>query len=267
MKFGWPISVFLHVVFIGGSLLTFSRTETLDAESRVIPVELLTLSDMTNVRASLKAKTPAEISPEPVPMELQTPMENSDEEGAAQKRSEESAPPKPPERKNDDVADVAEPPKTDTKEPAFDLDAISNLIDKNRDAQPEKNQQRTLQSEKNLYAFAETAREAQGLGTELSLSELDALQSAMYRCWRIPLDAKNPEELIVRVRVSLRSDGHVQSVDVLDRAAISMSSNPYLKIAAQRAVSAVSKCAPYDFLPVDKYDRWKEMTLRFKPEV
>lgn len=263
MKFGWPISLLLHAVVLTGSLLALSSRESLDADSRIIPVEILTVDDLTNIRASVKAKTPEQASG---PMQLETPMKNADNTGEARERSNPAETPAPPPTSDED-ADEAQAPKPEPDKPAFDLDNMSALVDKTREAQPEKNQQQALQSEKNLYEFASVARERQGLGTELSISELDALKSAMYKCWRIPLDAKNPEELVVRVRVALRSDGHVTSVDLLDKARIGVSNNPYMSIAAQRAVNAVSKCAPYDFLPLDKYDRWKDMTLRFKPEI
>lgn len=242
----------------------------------MVPVEVLTLDELTNIKAAVKAETPEQITPPDAPtMTLETPMENADHKGEAQEKTEQSPPPpetrKEPE-KSAEAVKIPEPtpPPDKPKEPekpAFNLDDMSALIDKTRAAEPETGQQQALQSEDTQYVFAENARKGVGLGTDLTMSELDALQTAMYKCWRIPLDAKNPEKLVVRVQVRLRSDGHVQSVELLDKGWIARSSDPYLQVAAQRAVSAVSKCAPYGFLPVEKYDRWKEMTLRFKPEL
>ncbi len=252
------------MVVFAGSLTALSRYEALDAQSTIIPVELLTVDEFTNIKASVKGQVP---DPAPEPMQLETPMKNADEDGEAADRAEDFAPDPETQPAPGDTSEAAPTPKPELKKPSFDLDNMSALIDKTRAAQPDKNQQQATQSEKSLYEFAETARQQQGLGSELTLSELDALRTAMYKCWRIPLDAKNPEELVMRVRVSLRPDGQVNRAELVDRARIYASPNPFMRVAAQRAVNAVSKCAPYDFLPAAKYDSWKDMTLRFKPEI
>ncbi len=267
MKFGWPISILAHVSVVFGGMLILSNPLQIDMESRIVPIELLTVDEFTNIKAAIKADKAEDTEPER--MELETPMENAEEKGdesEAVKEAELTV----PEITIDPAGEEAIAETEDSSEPdkpAFSLDDMSALINRTRDAQPEKNQQRALQSEQNIYAFAETARAAAGEGNAMTASELEALQSAMYKCWRIPLDAKNPEELGVRVRVRLRPNGDVQQVDLMDKAKINSSSNPYLKIAAQRAVSAVSKCAPYDFLPPEKYSMWQDMTLNFIPEV
>ena len=248
-------------------MLAFSGHVEITDQGKIIPIELVSVSDVTNIRAAVKAETPEDITPDVPPMTLEAPIENAQEKDTAKTSASEASLTRPsnPTPKVGGVETV--PEKKPDPKPVFDLDNMSALIDKTRAAQPETNQQQTLQSEQNFYEYAENARKGAGLGTDLTVSELDALQSAMYQCWRIPLDAKNPEELVVKVRVSLRPDGHVQSAEILEQGRIARSSNPYLKVAAQRAVNAVSKCAPYDFLPADKYDRWKDMTLRFKPEL
>ena len=265
MKFGWPISIVFHGILAAGGLIAFSVPPAITSEGYVVPVEILTLDDVTNIKAAVKAAKPRDITPSETPMQLETPMDNAQEQGEAKDRTTSEITPPPAQTPAKDAEQVADAPKPE--KPVFDLDTMSVLIDKARETQPEINQQQALQSEVNFYEYAQTARAGAGLGTDLTMSELDALQTAMYKCWRIPLDAKNPEDLVIRVRVSLRSDGQVQSAELLDRAAISSSSNPYMDIAAQRAVNAISKCAPYDFLPLEKYDRWKDMTLRFKPEI
>lgn len=265
MKFGWPISLVLHGIFVLGGLVVFASGIEAYEETKIIPIEMLTISEYDNIRASVKKKPDVEPVPD-VPMELETPLENAQAEDAPKdtvQEPEESAPAQAiPEEKTAEVTKPKAPEK-----PAFDLESMSALVDKARAAQPEADQQKTLQSEENFYAYAENARQAVGAGTDLTVNEITALKSAMYRCWRIPLDAKNPEELVVSVRVKLRGDGVVQSADLVDPGAIRRSSNPYMAVAAQRAVNAVTKCAPYDFLPPDKYDTWKDMVLRFKPEI
>ena len=46
---------------------------------------------------------------------------------------------------------------------------------------------------------------------------------------------------------------------------INSSDNKFWKIAERGAIAAVVNCAPYDFLPIEQYDSWKEMRLNFNP--
>jgi len=249
-------------------------------EARIIPIELVTVDEVTNIRATVKAPKPEKITPpESEPMTLETPMENAPEEAEANEAPKESSDPaevvKEAEVKilDEDAISVpdkeveAQPEKPE--EPAFDLDKLASMIDRSRETAPEKNQQKVLQSESNNYVFAENARTGSGEGNAMTVNEMDALQSAMYKCWRMPADAKNPEKLIVRLEVKLLPDGYVQDVKLIDKARQRRGDpgNPFWDVAEQRAVRAVSQCGPYDFLPAEKYSQWKNMTLNFRPEV
>ena len=283
MTYGLPISILLHCGIIFGGLLVFSNNIVPVSEGKVIPVEIISVADETNIRAALKADTPEDIKEEvetPLTPERppETPVETTPDEEAETllnqpepvevKVAEAALPEEVEELIDPEIEDVLEnEPEDSPQPPAFNLNNIANLIDKSRKTQPEKNQQVALESEKNRYAFAKVARAEAGLGSDLTLSEVDALQSRMYQCWRISADAKNPEELIVRVRVQLNENGTVKNASLLDKVRINTSRNEYLEIAAQRALRAVSKCAPYDFLPAEKYGVWKDMELSFRPDV
>ena len=283
MKLGLPISFVLHGAAIFGGLFVYKGGIKPLPETRIIPVELVTVTDMTNIRASIRTPKPEKITPpEAEPMTLETPMENAPEAADANDA------PKPTEKpvevvKEAEVKILDEkaipvpekeiedlPPKPEEpEEPAFDLDKLSSMIDLSRETAPEKNQQRVLQSETNNYVFAENSRAGSGAGTEMTVNEMDALQSAIYKCWRMPADAKNPEKLIVRLSVKILPDGFVQDVKIIDSARQRRADpgNPFWDVAEQRAVRAVSQCGPYDFLPAEKYSQWKDMTLNFRPDV
>ena len=283
MKLGLPISFVLHGAAIFGGLFVYKGGVKPLPETRIIPIELVTVAEVTNISAAIKAPTPKEITPpEAEPMTLETPMENAPEEGEAQEAPKETSEPveivKEAELKIPDetalpvpdkeIEDVAPEPE-EPEEPAFNLDKLASMIDRSRETAPEKNQQRVLQSETNNYVFADSARTGSGEGTGMTVNEMDALQSAMYKCWRMPADAKNPERLIVRLSVKLLPDGYVQDVRIIDKARQRRNDpgNPFWDVAEQRAVRAVSQCGPYDFLPPEKYTHWKNMTLNFRPDV
>jgi hypothetical protein len=58
-------------------------------------------------------------------------------------------------------------------------------------------------------------------------------------------------------------------VRVIDRAASRRASpgNPFWDVAEMRAVQAVTKCAPYDFLPQEKFEQWQSLILNFRPKL
>lgn len=282
MKFGLPISFVLHGAAIFGGLFVYKGGVTPLPETRIIPIELVTVDETTNIRAAVKAPKPEKVSPpEAEPMTLETPMENALEEAAEAKEApKETAEAveivKEAELKVPDETELPVPDKeieetkpVEPEPPAFDLDKLASMIDRSRETAPEKNQQKVLQSETSNYVFAENSRAGSGEGTAMTVNEMDALQSAMYKCWRMPADAKNPEKLVVRLSVKILPDGYVQDVKVIDRARQRRNDpgNPFWDVAEQRAVRAVSQCGPYDFLPAEKYSQWKDMTLNFRPEV
>ena len=283
MKLGLPISFALHGAAIFGGMFVYKGGIKPLPETRIIPIELVTVTEVTNIRAAVKAPEPEKITPpEAEPMTLETPMENAPEEAEAKEAPKETselveivkeAEVKVPDKEAIPVPETEiEPTSTEPEEPeppAFDLDKLASMIDRSRETAPEKNQQKVLQSESNNYVFAENSRAGSGEGTEMTVNEMDALQSAMYKCWRMPADAKNPEKLVVRLSVKILPDGYVQDVKIIDKARQRRNDpgNPFWDVAEQRAVRAVSQCGPYDFLPAEKYSQWKDMTLNFRPEV
>jgi outer membrane biosynthesis protein TonB len=297
MKLGLPISFVLHGAVIFGGLFVYKGSLKPLPETRIIPIELVTVTETTNIRAAIRAPKPEKISPpEAEPMTLETPMENAPEAAEANeapkeiikletKKSEAPETPSEPEEIVKEAAviipedsDLPEPEldvedvksaEPEEQPPSFNLDKLASMIDRSRETAPEKNQQRVLQSETNNYVFADNARAGSGEGTSMTVNEMDALQSAMYKCWRMPADAKNPEKLVVRLAVKILPDGYVQDVKVIDSARQRRSDpgNPFWDVAEQRAVRAVQQCGPYDFLPAEKYSQWKDMTLNFRPDV
>lgn len=279
MKLGLPISFVLHGAAIFGGMFIYSGGVKPLPETRIIPIELVTVDEVTNIRAAVKAPPDKITPPDAEPMTLETPMENAPEEADANEAPKETSEPvdvvKEAEVKILDEKALPVPDKEvettpeEPEPPTFDLDKLASMIDRSRETAPEKNQQKVLQSETNNYVFAENSRTGSGAGTEMTVNEMDALQSAMYKCWRMPADAKNPEKLIVRLSVKILPDGYVQDVKIIDKARQRSGDpgNPFWDVAEQRAVRAVSQCGPYDFLPVEKYSQWKDMTLNFRPDV
>ena len=273
MRAGLPISLALHgLVFFGGAI-AFNNATPIE-EGVVVPVELLTVDEFTDIRASLKReRPPPEPEPEPEePMQVTESVENAPEEADQTKIApDEEAPVEtaPPEPEPSDEPAEAEPEKVAEAKPAFDLDRISSLIDKSKDTATTADSQVAETAEQDRLVYADRAREGFGTGTKMTLNELNALQSAMYKCWRMPADATDLELLVVRLQVDMLPGGFVKDVRVIDRASSRRAApgNPFWDVAEMRAVQAVTKCSPYDFLPPEKYDQWQSLILNFRPQL
>ncbi len=163
--------------------------------------------------------------------------------------------PKPPSPKKDD----------------FDLDQIGEVL-KNVDDKPEPQVQKAPEDEllkdvnKLLEDIDERPKQRVGFGTGLSMSEQDALRHAIYGCWRPPVGAANPEELVVELTIYLNKDGTLSKPPRVTRQGTSsFGANQFALAAAEAAKRAVLRCQPYAMLPADKYERWKEVDLVFDP--
>eukprot|EP00919_Chromeraceae_sp_WS-2016_P024013 GHVR01056946.1.p1 GENE.GHVR01056946.1~~GHVR01056946.1.p1 ORF type:complete len:276 (-),score=26.79 GHVR01056946.1:584-1411(-) len=275
MRAGLPISLFLHAGVLFGASVVFSTVEPLET-GRVVPDELITVAEFTDIRASLERREPV-VTPLPeLQMQVETSVDNAaevddvinvapDEEVTA----DPIAPPETVPEISDEREPEPEPEKIVEAAPSFDLDRISSLIDKSKDTSIVADSQIADEGPEERLVYDDQAREGIGSGRQMTLSELDALNSAMYRCWRKPVDATDLEKLIVRLQVDMLPGGFIKDVRVIDRAASRRASpgNPYWDIAEMRAVQAVTKCAPYDFLPQEKFDQWQSLILNFRPKL
>ncbi len=134
-----------------------------------------------------------------------------------------------------------------------DIAALLNKTDEKR-AAPQPKQARTgtpLQGPANVNG--DDARIAADLA--------DALRARIEQCWNIPAGVRDAENLQVRVRFQLGPGGEVTGGPVV----LNSMSHPAFPAAAQSAVRAVLACAPYAFLPPDRYDLWRDVILTFDP--
>src|SRR3546814_9415376 len=87
----------------------------------------------------------------------------------------------------------------------------------------------------------------------------NSIQNQIRGCWRLDAGARQAEDLIVEVTVTLAPDGRViGSPRVIDTAR--MNRDAYFRSAAENAVRAILQCMPFE-LPVAQYSEWKQMNL------
>ena len=238
----------------------------LELPSDIVPVELLTVADETNIAPQVEEKVEQPPDPAPLPMpaipepqmSFDTPPPPEDEPAPdAEATDAKPEPPKPekpaePERKFAMSMPKAKP-KPEKKKEAFDVDQILKGLDKPQT--PPKEAQATASK-------ADRAVKGAGAQSALTMSEIDALKGQLAKCWNVPVGAPDPAALVFRVRVFLNEDGTVASPpQLLDQGRLG---DPYFRAAADSAIRAIHICGPYN-LPPDKYSTWNEIVITFDP--
>lgn len=147
------------------------------------------------------------------------------------------------------------PPKK-KKTPQRDFNSVLKNLQKNAAAVP-------MTAAKNTNENAPV--HSGDISDKLSVSELDALRRQIAGCWNIPAGARDAENLVVQISVSVNPDGTVRQAKVVNSRA--MKQAPYYQIAAESALRAVlhPNCSPLR-LPPNKYKQWKDFTFTFNPK-
>ncbi len=271
MRFGVFASLLFHLAILGAAFVSLPSSWRPDVEAEpYIPLELIAEAEL-DLTTSVPAAAPepiAEEEPEPEP-------EPIIEEEPAPEPGPVAAEPEPePEPEPVTVVEAAPEPeptppkKQPTVKPQrtaeLDLDALSKLVDKSRDDSAATAREAPSQT-------AETADRAHrkvGAGDRLTASDETKIRAALRRCWNsnVIIGAPEPEKLLVVIDFVLNPDGTlVAPPKVVNQLQINLSGNRFWKVAEREAVAAVVKCAPYDFLPADRYETWKEFRFNFNP--
>ncbi len=148
------------------------------------------------------------------------------------------------------------------KKKKFDADRIAALIDKSPD---KRGAPRTAPPPTKPTDYTgPTAGERRGTDTVLSAREQDLLKAQLSgqlrRCWHLPGGGGGIETTVVTLKWRLKPDGSLDGSPQV----VEPQSGPVFQIAAEAAVRAVTRCAPFD-LPPDKYPVWKTVEWNFDP--
>ncbi|MHA7872027.1 MAG: hypothetical protein ACX939_06745, partial [Hyphococcus sp.] len=241
-----------------------------------IPLELIAEAELdltTSVPAARPEPEPVEEEPEPdlqEPVVEDEPEPEPEPEPVVEPEPEPEPAPEPVEPEPAPEPDPEPPQETPVVKPEpkkddLDLDALSKLVD----LEKEKERAETpVETPSETVEEADQARRAIGAGDRLTASDEAKMRAAVERCWNAAtiIGAPRPEDLVVVIEFELNRDGTLTSAPrVANALQISLSGNRFWKVAEREAISAVVKCAPYDFLPPERYETWKEFKLNFDP--
>ena len=250
----------LIIIMIATLSLPFLLKTPIDLPP-IISIELIQITDKTSIPFAPKAKKIIEkikkeeteriVSEQAPPKKIKKEKPNAvplpNEKIDKVKKIEEKK--QNPEKIETEIKQVSEFEKKEL----FDPNNIAALIDKSKEnfAETSKTTNKVTQSQD---------RNVEHSG--LSLNEEDALKAQIFGCWSIPLGLPYNENLLVRIKLQLKSDGTVVKSEILDHVRMNKPGQGFYKVLAESALRAIRLCQPLR-VPTTGYERWKDLQLNF----
>jgi len=103
---------------------------------------------------------------------------------------------------------------------------------------------------------------SKGKAGKLSQSEMDALVSKITQCSTGLSGRVISDDLRIKVVIKLTPSGDVAGIPVIDTYGGTVDER---KRYSRDILRFIKRCAPYDFLPRDKYETWAEIVPTFHP--
>jgi outer membrane biosynthesis protein TonB len=254
-------AILLHGLIIAATFLTFAHKLDLETEEApVVPVDLVTIGQTTNLQAMVKEQPkappkeeaqpsppqPQAITPPPPAIQPEVPPDQAPSEPMIAKPEPVPVPKLKPQ----------EQPKPEEKKKQFNINSVLALLNKQQPAAA------------SVPGAKTGAHDVKGFGAQNAMvADLqDALRSQIAQCWSPPIGAPDAQDLIVDFDLLLNPDGSVAQPPQLVGDSVSRAAtNPYTRAAAEAARRAIYECAPYK-LPQDRYSQWREINpFHFDP--
>lgn len=247
-RYGVVLAAAFHILIFSAALLTFQRNFDTPEDSNVVPVDLVTIADVTNVAA----QAPPAPEQQMEKMDIPVPANEPPPDPVMQEVEPAPEPPMPKFEVQKEVKKPVEKPVPPKKNPAQDFAALLNKL-----TAPEKPVKNAKPAERAIQGI--------GSGNAMIANIADALKSQIYRCWSPPMGAPDARDLVVDYALRLNQDGTVATLQLTPGTQVMAASNAYTRAAAEAASRAIYQCQPYR-LPADRYNVWREINpLRFDP--
>ena len=155
-----------------------------------------------------------------------------------------------PEKIDDEVKQVSEREKKD-----IDHTEIKKLIDKAANDAAKKKVKKTDQITQD--------QDTSVVSGKLTMTEEQALQAQIYTCWSIPIGLVYvPEDMLVRIKLSLKPDGSIEDMEMLDHMKMNTPGKEMFRSLADSVSRAIRACNPLN-MPTTGYERWKNIIFNF----
>lgn len=267
---GMSMSVLMHLALFAFLLVGLPQCQRKTAPEIIISVDLLPISDNTNVE-NKQATAPETKNEKEKPIDKPRPIEPEAEVKKTEEVKEEPKPePEPakdaiplkdkkaeekklekPKEEKTKPKKEPEKPKKPTKPKASEYDALLKTLED------------TVKKNDRKEKVDKTTKGPSDVGAPLSLSVKDAIKKQIESCWNPPAGNKDAAKLQILLNIAFNRDGSVASVRIIDT--IKYGNDEMYKVAADAAVRAVYKASPLQNLPAEQYNIWKNLELNFDP--
>ncbi len=292
MRPGLFLSLVLHAAICGSAYVVFPMaTTTMSEELIIVPIELVTVSDTTNLTAPQPdpveepepEPTPepeeeappeeepipeddAEVSDEPDPFAEEDGQTESEPE-EVEPEPEEAAEPEPepevtPEPTPTPTPKVI-PPKEDKKEKTNSF--LNSVLQTTEDKKKTREREYKAAPDLKKVENANQNKRSAGDRSRDTATWTTMLKSKIEtKCFRDPSDMANAERLQVTYKITFNKDGSLMRSPRRISPTIIPGNDQQMRIFDINATRAIEKCAPYnDILPAEYYDEWKDFTFVF----
>jgi hypothetical protein len=266
-------SAVIHAALLVATVVALPTPKLDPVQLKVLPVELLTVADVTNLKRQAKEEAdkpkPVETpkpkpepekpkptptppaptaEPEPAPPEPEAKPEPVPDKKAEKKPEEKKpVPPKPEKPKVEAKKKPKKPKKT------FDPNNIAALLNKIPDTASQPDQAKPTNEKAD-------ASETDDPSLPMTASEVDAVRQKVQRCWNSGFLAgsADADKMYADLSFELAENGAVIGTPSIEGTGPGAS-----RLLAEIARKAILECSPYDMLPRDKYRSWKDVTGHF----
>lgn len=274
----WLGSLLLHGALIAAALVSWNTRDL--QGGTVVPVKIITNASQTDLRAAIEA--PAEqaaqteapvpdapvemVAPDPTPAPP-TPAPAPTPAAKTPPQKTQPAPKTPPQKAAPTPAPTPKAPAPKApapKRPAakaeegLDLDALADSLAKLR---PSGGSRSSAQKGANRAETARQARPAAGEG--MAASSIPGLQDRLEDVWNPNCSVEGGRDVRVRVTFVVGPGGVIDRDNPPTAGGLETSSNPVVRVAAERAIRAVRQAAPLTMVPRSNYG--KPITANFDP--
>jgi colicin import membrane protein len=136
----------------------------------------------------------------------------------------------------------------------FDSSSIQALLDKRKP-------RRMAAAGDEVNPTSSAAPAAGNNGPSMTGNDWDRFVARMQQCWSPP-DGQDVRNIAVVLRIRMNKDGTLAAEPQL----VERGNGGSFQVAADAALRAVKGCAPYTFMPVAKYEHWKDFEINFDPK-
>jgi hypothetical protein len=278
----WGYSVILHVMLfllIYFGLPSLMKDKVL--EDNVVMVEILPVSEITNVKVAQQKPKPEpkkETKPDPTPPkpskpepEKPKPVEAPKPEPVKQEKPEPiKAEPIKPIDKPKEVKKEEKKPEPKKPEKKQEADPFDNLM-KNleQQAQEEKNKEKEKEIDKSFEEITNAVTNSEVKdeykpNVPVSASVKDSIRKQVSDNWSITSGAKDAKDMVVTLTISMAQDGSV--TDVVPTNMVRYNTDAPYRAMVDSCMRAVRKASPIKGLPVETYQGgWDEIEMNFDP--